>query len=173
MCPKLSDSISFCTEKPQIWSLEMIMHIHVNQIWYPGSPVPTNNVIVLSYVFICGKGQFRFQLIHISGKTSFDTNLTPHYRDVIMGAMTSQIISASIVYSTVCSGTDKKTWMLHVTCLCEVTGEFPSQRTSDAGNVSVWWRHLAAVIDENILYTQSPHIPIDISYIPALALGFG
>ena len=35
---------------------------------------------------------------------------------------------------------------LHVTGLCEgnlsVTEEFPSQRVSDAENVSIWWRHL-------------------------------
>ena len=35
--------------------------------------------------------------------------------------------------------------MLRVTGLCEedlpVTGEFPSQRASNAENVSIWWRH--------------------------------
>ena len=31
-----------------------------------------------------------------------------HYRDVIMGAMASQITSVSIVYSTVCSGADQR-----------------------------------------------------------------
>ena len=39
----------------------------------------------------------------------------------------------------------KKTSKLRVTGLCEgnspVTGEFPSQRASDAENVSIWWRH--------------------------------
>ena len=39
----------------------------------------------------------------------------------------------------------KKTSKLRVTGLCEgnspVTGEFPSQRTSNAENVSIWWRH--------------------------------
>ena len=39
----------------------------------------------------------------------------------------------------------KKTWKLRVTGLCEgnspLTGEFPSQRTSNAENVSIWWRH--------------------------------
>ena len=39
----------------------------------------------------------------------------------------------------------KKTSKLHVTGLCEgnspVTGEFPSQRVSNAENVSIWWRH--------------------------------
>ena len=39
----------------------------------------------------------------------------------------------------------KKTSKLRVTGLCEgnspVTGEFPTQRASNAGNVSIWWRH--------------------------------
>ena len=39
----------------------------------------------------------------------------------------------------------KKTSKLRVTGLCEgnssVTGEFPAQNASNAGNVSIWWRH--------------------------------
>ena len=39
----------------------------------------------------------------------------------------------------------KKTSKLRVTDLCEgnssVTGEFPTQRSSNAENVSIWWRH--------------------------------
>ena len=49
-------------------------------------------------------------------------------------------------YSTVYSRRrSKKTSKLCVTGLCEgnspVTGEFPTQRTSNAENVSIWWRH--------------------------------
>ena len=51
-----------------------------------------------------------------------------------MGAMSSQITSLTIVYSTVHLGADKKkTAKLRVTGLCAgdspVTGEFPAQRT--------------------------------------------
>ena len=39
----------------------------------------------------------------------------------------------------------KKTSKLRVTGLCAGnspgTGEFPTQRASNAGNVSIWWRH--------------------------------
>ena len=39
----------------------------------------------------------------------------------------------------------KKTSKLRVTGLCvgsaPLTGEFPAQRASNAGNVSIWWRH--------------------------------
>ena len=49
--------------------------------------------------------------------------------------------------SSVCSGVDqlKKTSKLRVTGICEekspVTGGFPSQRTSNAENESIWLRH--------------------------------
>ena len=63
-----------------------------------------------------------------------------------MSAMASQITGVSIVCSTVNTGADKKkTPKLHVTGLCDgnspVTGEFPAQRTSNAENVSILWRH--------------------------------
>ena len=43
-----------------------------------------------------------------------------------MGAMVSQIISITIVYSTIYS---------------LVTGEFPTQMASNMENISIWWRH--------------------------------
>ena len=60
-----------------------------------------------------------------------------HYSDVIMSVMASQITGVSIVYSTLCPGTDKrKTSKLCVTGLCEenppVTGELPTERASNA-----------------------------------------
>ena len=69
-----------------------------------------------------------------------------HYIDVIMRAMASQITSLTIVYSTAYSGADqRKHQSFRVTGLCAgnspVTGEFPAQRTSNAENVSIWWRH--------------------------------
>ena len=63
-----------------------------------------------------------------------------------MSAIASQITSLTIVYSTVYSSCrSKKTSKLRVTGLCvvnsPVTGEFTTQRTSNAENVSIWWRH--------------------------------
>ena len=67
-----------------------------------------------------------------------------HYNDVIMSAISSLITSFTIVYSSVYSGTDQRKDQ-SVTGLCEgnspVTGEFPTQRASNAENVSIWWRH--------------------------------
>ena len=37
--------------------------------------------------------------------------------------------------------TSMKTPKFRVTGLCTVTGEFPALRTSNAENVSIWWRH--------------------------------
>ena len=59
-----------------------------------------------------------------------------------MSAVASQITGVSIVYLNVCS---KKCSKIGVTDLCEgnspVTGEFPAQIASNAGNVSIWWRY--------------------------------
>ena len=79
------------------------------------------------------------------------------YNDVRMSATASQGTSLTIVNSTVYS---RRRWNitsnLGATGLCAgnwpVTGEFPAQRTSNAENVSIWWRHhgLAAITGTNI-----------------------
>ena len=62
-----------------------------------------------------------------------------------MTATASQIISLTIVYSTVYSGADQRKheaqrhWPLWGNSL--ITGEFPAQMAGDAENVSIWWRH--------------------------------
>ena len=52
----------------------------------------------------------------------------------------------------------KKTSKLRVTGLCAgnspVTGEFPTQRTRNAENVSIWWRHRGTIC---IIYTSVSH----------------
>ena len=77
--------------------------------------------------------------------------VSSHYNDVIMSAIASQITSLTIVYSIVYSGADKKkTSKLRVTGLCAgnspATGEFPTQKASNAENVSIWWRHHVPVL---------------------------
>ena len=68
-----------------------------------------------------------------------------HYNDVIMGAIASQITSLTIVYSIVYSDADKKTSKFRVTGLCAGaspgTGEFSAKMSSNAENVSIWWRY--------------------------------
>ena len=75
--------------------------------------------------------------------------------DVIMSAMASQTTSLTTVCWTVYSRRrSKKTSNLRVTGLCvgnsSVTSKFPAQRTSNAENVSIWWRHHA----KNIVIAQ-------------------
>ena len=82
------------------------------------------------------------------------------YSDVIMSTMASQITSLAIVYSTVYSGLLK----LRVTGICEgnspVTGEFPTQSTSNAENVSIWWRHHEFRTIRMTTITASVHLDI-------------
>ena len=62
-----------------------------------------------------------------------------------MNMMASQNTSFAIVYPTFVQAQIKKTQKLRVTGLCggspPVTVGFPSQRASNAENVSIWWRH--------------------------------
>ena len=62
-----------------------------------------------------------------------------------MGAVAPQITGLTIVYTTVYSGTNKKTSNFRVIGLCAGnspgTGEFHAQRASNAEKVSIWWRH--------------------------------
>ena len=77
-------------------------------------------------------------------KQSMSNCLAPHYSEVIMSTMASQITSFAIVYSTV-HRRSKKTSKLRVTGLCEgkspMTGEPPLPMASYADSVSIWWRH--------------------------------
>ena len=85
--------------------------------------------------------------LHILGLCSYERWWNSgHYNDVIMSAMASQIISVSIVYSTVCFGVDRrKHAKLRVTGLCAgnspVIGEYPAQRATNTEIVSILWRH--------------------------------
>ena len=72
--------------------------------------------------------------------------VTSHYCDVIMSAMVSQSTGVfdgvSIVCPTVCSGADQWKYQARVTGRWRwAPGGFPSQRASNAENVSIWWRH--------------------------------
>ena len=63
-----------------------------------------------------------------------------------MSARASQITNLTIVYSTVYSrARSMETSKLRISGLCAgnspVTGEFPAQRSSNAKNASIWWRH--------------------------------
>ena len=68
-----------------------------------------------------------------------------HYNDVIMGTMASQYQPHQCLLNRLFGRRSMKTPKLRVTGLCAGnspgTGEFPAQMTSNAENVSIWWRH--------------------------------
>ena len=85
--------------------------------------------------------------------------LTPvhcHYNDVTMSTVASQITSLSIVCPTVCSGADQRKHHMSARN-SPVPDEFPAQRTSNAENVSIWWRH-------HIVVKGTPQAPWRISH---------
>ena len=67
------------------------------------------------------------------------------YSDAIKSMMPSHITGVSIVSLTVGSGADQGNIKAPRHWLCAgnspVTGEFPAQKTSNAENASIWWRH--------------------------------
>ena len=63
-----------------------------------------------------------------------------HYNDVIMSSLVSPITSLTIVYSTVYSRADQRK---HQSSASLATGEYPAHMSSNAENVSIWWRHHA------------------------------
>ena len=84
------------------------------------------------------------------GANSWDILLyvPPHYGDAIMSAMTVQILSPSVVYSTVYSGADQRKHQssaslafVRVIHPWPVNSAFPAQRASNAENSSIWWHH--------------------------------
>ena len=97
-----------------------------------------------------------------------DTAMFYHSDDVIMTTMASQITSLTIVCSTVSSGADQRKHqssasLAFVWGLSPVTGEFPTQRASNAENVSTWWRHHGLGENEPTIYKEPmgcrpPHI---------------
>ena len=62
-----------------------------------------------------------------------------------MSATAYQITSSRLLTRPFIQAQIKETSKLRVTGLCEgnspVTGEFPAQKSSNAENVFIWWRH--------------------------------
>ena len=77
-------------------------------------------------------------IVSITHRTGDDSSPSWHYNGVLMGAVASQITSLTIVYSAVYSGADQRK---HQSSASPVTGQFPTQRASNAENVSIWWHH--------------------------------
>ena len=83
-----------------------------------------------------------------------------HYNDVMMGAIASQLTGVSIVCSAVCQGADQRKHQssASLTYVRGTSGDrwIPSQRDSNAENVSIWWRHHVLpdqIKDDDILHS--------------------
>ena len=101
--------------------------------------------------------------LHVKPNWPVLTRYSLHYCDVIMGAVTSQITSLTIVYSTVYSDADQRKHQSSVSLAfvrgirqgpvnSPGTGEFPAQIASNVENVFLWWRHHESTPWWNILY---------------------
>ena len=112
--------------------------------------IGASQLVHVVYLFIwreryhhCGKTNKQTEKF----ETEVQTKPFYHYSNVIMSAIASQIIGVSIVCSNVCLGADQGNInaSCHWPCAgnSSVTGGFPSQRASDAENLSIWWRHRA------------------------------
>ena len=92
-----------------------------NYIWMINNFLPTKVRLILE------------TLRYVSVANLSAANLVPNYSNVIMSVMSSEITSLTIVCSTVNSGADQRKH--------KSSGEFSAQRSSNAENVSIWWRH--------------------------------
>ena len=68
--------------------------------------------------------------------------------------------SLGCLFYTLFKPTSKKTSRPALLVLCEenspLTGEFSSQRTSNAENVSIWWRHNEMFHEVSLMYDYAP-----------------
>ena len=95
---------------------------------------------------------------------TYHTPDLPRYNHVIMNAMAFKISSVSIVGSTVCSGSDQRNQQSSAALAFaeESNGDrwFPSQRASNAENVSIWWRHHATFFKNDIRERSGGRRPV-------------
>ena len=147
-------------------------HQSLKYIWHKSAVFPAPIPAAIIFLGMFGKFCIAtcFAVIMLYMREIFPTNLRwvmrvnvmyfdirhrfVHYNDVIMIAMASQISSLTIVYSIIYSRRrSHKISKLRVTGPCEgnspVTSEFPEQRASNAGNVSIWWRHHSCIRNQH------------------------
>ena len=102
----------------------------------------------------CDKNTLKLKSTAIAYHTSMDlTNTTVfhqitygegqnmHYSDAIMSVMTYRTTGVPIVCSTVCPDADQRKHQSIAPSAPSETGGFPSRRTSNARNGSIWWRY--------------------------------
>ena len=112
----MHNSVSYLAQfgwNPLMLCFKVFNHSHVPVQWYPGR---TGSVMLLMHVMPWlivspGHQQSWYWLHRIQvPRLSWRRVSMPHFSDVIMGGMASQITGISIVYSIVCSGADERMW---------------------------------------------------------------
>ena len=88
----------------------------------------------------------------------------PHYGDVIMGAMASQITSLTIVYSTVYLRADPRKHQSSAP-LAFVRGIHRWEMTSNAENVSILWSHHVHSVKTPVGLTSPPENTFSLSAV--------
>ena len=100
-----------------------------------------------------------------------------HYCDVLMSAMLSQITGVHYLFRHLFRRRSKKRSKLRVDGLCEgnppVTGGFPSQRASDAGNISIWWCYHVTSISDTMQWRWFWHASPARGHFPAFKIYWG
>ena len=135
-----------------------------------GLPLYTKDVHVRRCDYVSSISVWRYSRIYWTFTSTTDVYLPKYcdyYNDVIMGAIASQIISLTIVYSTVCSDADQRKHQSSALLVIRAgnsPGEFPAQMTNNAENVSILWRHhdnvryLMCCVEHYCLITNAQNI---------------
>ena len=109
-------------------------------IWYSHSTMIDFQLWPHSVLSVMNQYLFSWWFIAKQAKSHRDD-----YNDVKMSAISSQITSVSIVYSTVCSGADQRKHQSSAS-LAFLRGIHrwlvnSHTKASNAENISIWWRH--------------------------------
>ena len=127
LCVNTPSRMWLFISKGSIWGPKKLLNNRSGCLWFETSWYSCDVIVLIRSV-------------------SFFLTEPAHCNDVIRNTMTSQITSLPIVYSSVYSGADQRKQhscasLAFVRGNSPVTGAFPSQRASNAENVSIWWRH--------------------------------
>ena len=134
-----------------IWSLHDGTNRRATLVTKPSDARWCDALSFVGHLNIYLRNHRTLHMTHTMSVIFLDLRIKPrcncnHYNDVIMGAVASQITSLTVVYSIIYSGADKRKHQSSASLAfvlgdSPVTGEFPTQRASNAENVSIWWRH--------------------------------
>ena len=118
-------------------------HFNVSFNWHSKGFIQENEKEITKSSTKCRSFGLGFNMLsNRPYKTYHGRTKSMRYNDVIMSATASQITSLTSGYSAVYSGADQRKHQSSGSlAFVRVTGEFPTQRASNAENVSISWRY--------------------------------